>query len=182
MPYGLLTPEMKAIIERTVRGKRVVDLGAGDLTYARMLESFGAWVVAVDKDIPGACIKMLSLTKSKTFRLAKARFDEFASSGSQYDVAFVSWPYSYDILAACVRPAKSVIYLGLNDDTLTTCGAPGLWEELKSRCIRKVVEHPRNTLIVYGRHTTAKTRRRLAEEENGLRVWGKRLDSSWDDW
>ena len=50
MAYGYMCEAMRAHIQPRVTGKRVIDVGSGDGSYARVLRDMGAVVTAIDKD------------------------------------------------------------------------------------------------------------------------------------
>jgi DNA polymerase-3 subunit beta len=144
MPYGELTIEMRTTIQPYVEGRNVWDLGAGDLTWAAILQQLGAHVTAVDKrlmgDLPGAFFY-------------QGTFADLAKQVCALDVAFVSWPCNYRLpgLGEILSKAPTVIYLGSNSAARgDSCGGPGLWRELFKRPLLSSVENLQNTLLVYG--------------------------------
>lgn len=145
MAYGKLTPKMKEAIRPYVEDKIIVDLGAGDLTQAKILCELGAYTVhAVDKTLPYIepdCI----YTYDTYFRNMPAFEDA--------TVVFISWPLpSLDFreLEPLFERVDYIIYLGSNYDG-TVCGTPAMFRYLLSREIEQHIFHRMNDLIIYGR-------------------------------
>jgi hypothetical protein len=169
MAYGLLTPEMEEAIRPYVRGKRVWDLGAGDLVYTRVLCLLGAKAVtAVDKCIMPGCSGVASF-----FGTFESLAVQLVRSNHRIEVAFVSWPcnhlmYGMDTL---VKRSDVVIYLGLNSEKQgTAAGGPGFWGEVTRRSLLAHVDHPRNSLLVYGLGEDSE-RAMHPEEKEAYRIW-----------
>lgn len=145
MAYGKLTPKMKEAIRPYVEDKIIVDLGAGDLTQAKILCELGAYTVhAVEPAAPYIepdCI----YTYATHFRGMPAFEDA--------TVVFISWPLpSLDFreLEPLFERAEHIIYLGSNYDG-TACGTPAMFLYLLSREIEQHIFHRTNDLIIYGR-------------------------------
>lgn len=169
MPYGKLTPEMEEAIRPWVEGKRVWDLGAGDLDYAIRLRDLGAEVTAVDKT---------PMPEVRDIETIEARFDEVSllPLWVPYDTVFLSWPYNYEVdgLLRLVAKAPVVIYLGCNRESEgSSCGGPDIWTHFMGRTLLRLVEHKRNDLMVYGEDLSfALNNRELCREErNACEQW-----------
>lgn len=137
MSFGVLTPEMRRIVQKHIQNKVVLDLGCGDSALSRVLLEEGArQILGVDK-LPQAPISRL--------------FEE-GPGHLLYDVLFVSWPvnnYSSDFIPIWMGRASTVIYLGHNDD-ITCCGTPSLFWAFLHREAISVVEHHENDMLVLG--------------------------------
>ena len=155
--YGVLTPEMQAIVKQHVQGRTVWDLGAGDLGYAEMMFGLGAsGVIAVDKKTMPVSL-MPGLVKLQGY------FHEIQPPGG-IDVAFLAWPQnnSLDGLLPLLCHSKKVIYLGSNTGG-SACGNVDLFKYLLSRKVLAHVPNRRNSLIVYG-DFVKRARRPLPDE------------------
>jgi hypothetical protein len=163
MPYGTMTPEMEETIRPYVAGRRVWDVGAGDLTYAHRLLDLGADVIAADKEY------ILDATGIRTYR---GTFAQMAQAAESFPVAFVSWPPNHPCqLDRVTAKTDVVIYLGQNSrERGTACGGPGFWGDVSRRPVLAIVEHPQNTLIVYGPGEDH-TRDMLDEEREAYEQW-----------
>lgn len=156
--YGLLLPEMEALLATHVRGRTVWDLGAGDLTRSRQLIGLGAQaVVAVDKEAmpePGT----RSILRMQTY------FAQMPTQGA-IDVAFLGWPQNGHLLGLLelLRTCRKVVYLGSNTDG-SACGNTALYEHFLTREVLEYVPHHRNTFVVYGEGQGASRDRMLPEE------------------
>lgn len=141
--YGYLTPEMKKAIRPHVKGKLVVDLGAGDLTNARMLARMGADVIAIDKE---------PMPEHPTILTWQSTFEDFERLQPSVEVAFVSWPCNWRQhgLGNIIDRARCIIYLGLNDNKFTACGGPGFWAAATRHQLLKSIDHPKNNLLIWG--------------------------------
>lgn len=146
MPYGLLTPEMEALLVPHVAGKVVWDLGAGDLGYSKLLVKLGASrVLAVEKE-------RIRQPNHPGIELVLKRFHEL--DPDHIEVAFLSWPANHSSpgLAHLLSKSDVVIYLGSNTD-MSACGTPDLF--LHHLCGRELLGHAphrRNTMLIYGQH------------------------------
>lgn len=136
---GALNEEQCERLAPFVKGKVVLDLGAGDLSLSRVLVQMGAKVVAVDKEDPGVVVPGVRFVRSY-----------FHDLRERAPVAFVSWPVNWhsDIVPILVA-STTVIYLGKNTDG-TACGDPNLWEHLRAREVLAYVPDRRNTMAIYG--------------------------------
>lgn len=154
-----LNEKQLAALRPHVKGKKLHDLGAGDLAQARILARLGATlVVAVDKEY------LVPHTTSKRIQYVRAYFDKYEAA--DIDNAFLSWPPNTTAygLVGLVRQAKTIIYIGKNTD-LTMCGDRKLWEYLITREVLEYVPDRRNTLIIYG--SVLDKPRELKGEERG---------------
>jgi hypothetical protein len=145
MPYGLLTPSMKALLAPYVAGKVVWDLGAGDLTYAGLLADLGARkVIAVEKD------RDMPDSDHLRVMVLRAYFHEIEVP-EQIEVAFLGWPANYNMagLLGLLAVSKIVVYLGSNVGG-SACGPTTLFRPLGQREPLAHEAHRRNSLIIYG--------------------------------
>lgn len=141
-----------------VEGRTVHDLGAGDLSEARMLMRLGAVrVIAVDRDPmpePSAGIDCFV-----------SHFDDWRHDGV-IDTAFIGWPANWDTgLVRLLRSSTVVIYHGKCTDG-TLCGYPQMWHHLLNREVLVHVHSRESILIVYG--PGAIVRDPLPEERCGM--------------
>ena len=156
MPYGSLTSKQAEVVRTYVQGKRVTDLGAGDLFLSKAILRLGATEIdAVDRYLP--------VRAPKRINRIEARFHEWEGTP---EVAFVSWPVNWEVgLPAVLRRAPTVIYLGTNVGG-TVCGDEHLWRYLTTREVLAYEPDPSNSLIVYGPREVE--RRLVGEEWAGL--------------
>ena len=161
MPCGLLTPPMQALLAPLVARRVVWDLGAGDLTHARLLLDLGAaGVIAVEKE-------WHKMPRPNDPRLRPLRMYFSSVELRPIEVAFLSWPTNHNLpgLLEILGMAEIVVYLGCNIGG-SACGFADLYRELATREPLACEEHRRNTLIAYGREP--RTSPMLGEEFAGL--------------
>lgn len=144
MNYGLMTPEMIDAITPFVKGKTVVDLGAGFCLKSRFLKELGASrVIAVDKiDMP----KLEGIE-----RIVGLFSDADEQLPFEIDVAFVSWPQNYNVpgLVEIIERCKILIYIGNNFDG-NRCGFPKLFVHMLSRTLLHDISLKSNSLVIVG--------------------------------
>src|SRR5262245_59083694 len=158
---GRLSDAQLDVVTRHVRGERVTDYGAGNLTLARLLLALGAeQVMAVEKDpVPDPGDSRLTVVK--------AWFEDCEASTP---VAFVSWPINRRTeLHALLEATPLVIYLGSNLDG-DACGYPLMYRQLARREVLDHVPGFRGTLVVYGPRRL--DRAPLPEEDAGICIEG----------
>jgi len=156
--YGVRTPDMIELISRVVPGALVFDLGAGtELVDSHIAIELGAdRVIAIDKS------RMIEPRDTRIERLGD-RYSIYneslirdageAKARGQRVVSIVSWPNNnersereiFQILDA----SDFVIYRGHNFSG-TACGFSDLYRYFLERPVQAVIEHPSNTMIVYG--------------------------------
>ena len=151
--WGKIVEDAREAIAEAVRGRQVVDLGAGGYRQAIELLALGArHVCVVDRVAPSERepppgVSSYVMTFSEL--LAQIENDVFAASSS---VAFLSWPttdiYAHS-LESVLTQFPAVVLLSKNTDG-TSCGWPSLYATLLRRPVRAYVPHPHNTTIVYG--------------------------------
>ena len=166
MSHGVLQPEQRKALRPFVHERIVHDLGAGDLSLARVLLKLGAReIVAVDKETPRA-------RPPDKIKVVKSPFQAYTPG--DLDVAFLSWPANYYLrgLIRLLQKAKTVVYLGKNTDG-TACGFDEMFAYLTKRQVAAHVPHPDNTLIVY----TAQTCRREPLEDEYAALHQERIYS-----
>lgn len=163
---GQLTDEQEAIVRQYVAGYNVHDIGAGQLGLSKKLLELGAHTVtALDKDYNH---RLHLYQTGLPITLVGETFEEYARHGHFIDVAFVSWPETYQQfgIVQLLRDARITIYLGSNFDG-TACGSKEMFEQLVMQEVLATVPHRWNTLIVYGNRRVV--RRPLMEELAALR-------------
>lgn len=150
-PYAKLAPEQREALMRVVANKRVVDLGAGNLSLSiEMLRMGAAHVTAVDyvegrHPATPAFASRLSIVRSM--------FHDIVDDLEPADIAMLSWPQNttHDALeiVQILRKHPRVIVISKNTGGIS-CGCTLLYEYLASREL--LAYHPRraNTLMVYG--------------------------------
>lgn len=148
MPFGQLSREQKAVVRKFVAAQTVHDLGAGQQVLSVELLRLGATkVVAVD------CHKA---------RRPRKGVEEFVGCFKDFketpQVAFVSWPVTYDGigLSDILGRSRIILYVGTNTGG-TACGGRDVWDHLCGREVLAYVEDPHNTLIVYGAQKVVRT-------------------------
>lgn len=150
MSYGSLSAPQRAALAPFVKGKKVHDIGAGDLALSNELLMMTAkQIIAVDSHEYPALRRHAGMSKppSKIERVTTY----FHKYMDPIDTAFVSWPINhYDPgLVAIVERSRVVIYLGKNSDG-TACGFPAFFLPLSKREVHVYIAERANTLIVYG--------------------------------
>lgn len=148
--YGKLTTAMEHAIDSYVKGKRVFDMGAGDMTHSKQLLKMGAMdVIAIDSNFAG------QKSPDKRIKQFEGNFFGYLTDGEYksygHCVAFISWPANHkmDGLLELLQPFKTIIYLGKNTDG-SACAWPGFFREMMLRPVIEHVPFKRNTLIVWG--------------------------------
>ena len=141
--WGALSPAQCLAIHPYVKGKRVRDLGCGNLQLSGILLSLGAkHVTAIDAHpftVPRAFKKRITFLETL--------FKECRTSTTP---AFISWPANYtNLLTRLVIDARVVIYLGKNYDG-TGCGEYAFWRHVIQRKVLVHIPERKNTLIIYG--------------------------------
>lgn len=157
-----LTPAQLGVLKRAVRGKQVVDLGAGVWApLSGLCASLGARLVTA-VEMHNFEVDRSTLI-SRGVRLYRGEIQEFMRTldGKSIDVALISWPWlsmSPSTVVRMLDRCRTVIYIGKNTDGVR-CGGGGepthraFWRELLRR---PVVEHASariQTAIVYGELT-----------------------------
>ncbi len=183
MGWGVLTPGQEKALKPFIRGKGIVDLGAGDLSLSKELIRLGAKTVAAyDKDgIPAGYSQ--DLPKGLTFK--KAHFHEI--SMRPFPVLFVSWPVNQPNPSLTVHASfceEMLIYLGKNDRG-TSCGHPNLFKVMVQRELLAYVPGKKNDLIVTGKFLPqGQTREATPEEHRGLIMldFARSLEARFPQW
>jgi len=163
--YGRITPPMFELMRKMVKGKRVFDFGAHDLTLSKELLVLGAeHVVAIDKEVGKRDTSRIT-TFDGSFELYLTVMPVIQPE----DVAFVSWPSNHPLpgLLDCLKPFSTVIYLGKNTDG-SSCAWPGFFLEMLHRSLIECIPHHRNTLLVWGKNRKAIKRKPVPEELAGI--------------
>jgi len=161
--YSSLNDRQISHLHSQTKGKRVLDLGAGNLDLSVLCSNSAALVFAIDSRKPANT----NLPQNVSF--IRACFDEVNIAA---DVALVSWPINNDDasmgLIKVLADVKKVIYIGTNDGCSTMCGTPLLWRHLVSR---EMESHllGMNNLLVYSDQPRSKPL--LDEEKNGLSAY-----------
>jgi hypothetical protein len=163
--YGMWLPQMDELVRPLVQGHQVYDLGAGTLGHTHRLLSLGASsVVAVDKQPFNPALYQGYPIQA----LGRIQFHQVVVPTGGIKVALLAFPDNRPLsgLIPLLKRCETVIYLGCNVDG-TACGWPALWDYFHFREIKGHVPHPRNSLILYGRHLEESERRPLVGEEVG---------------
>ena len=166
MSWGVIHKDFEEPIRKTVKGKVVLDIGAGDLDLASQLLKLGAKrIVAVDKEI--------GKTRSKRIVRYGEYLDNFlkrvyGEEGLRWDVAFLSWPSNWHMpgLRELLFFSKKIVVLSKNSDA-TACGTSGLWRYLQTRELEWAIPNVRNWLHIYS-HDEDLGRAPTGEERAGI--------------
>lgn len=150
-----LEPQLRA----ACAGLRVIDLGAGGFTTARLLKGHAQSVTLVDRDWPHAVREVLAGTRHPTgpltpmqhARVVDARFSEILVEPGSYDVAILAWPLNRYLpgLIEILVNIPSVVYLGCNWNG-SACGDGVLFKHLITRPVGVEAANAANALTVYG--------------------------------
>lgn len=162
MTFGSIVSDFIEPIQSTVKGKVVIDVGAGDLSLSKQLLKLGAKkIIAVDKQLP-------SKTSVQGIELVPSYFHEFVRTRKRWDVAFISWPVNWEIegLVPIIHRSETVILLSKNTDG-TACGFKHMWQTLARREIEYAIPHIRNWLHIYSGEVD-EPRKLTGEEEAAL--------------
>lgn len=138
--FGVMTEALLAALGDAVRGKSVLDIGAGDCQRTRMCLDVGAKsVVAAGPDVvPRA---------ARGWTVFQGYIDQYR--GPKPDVVLLSWPTTYRYAGIERHLADTeVVYIGCNTRG-TGCGHASLWDVLLTREVLCYAPHPRNTPIHY---------------------------------
>lgn len=165
MSFGSFSLAQTKVLKKYVKGKVVYDLGAGDLSLSNLMIGLGAKsVVAIDKDIKG----MSYDETSKTIGNIEQRKILFDKVKDYPEVALGSWISTYaNGIEDIIDRSQVFIYLGKNTDG-TACGTAKLFERLLFRDVLAYHPHPRNCMIVYGKHLKLRRRELVGEELAGI--------------
>jgi len=162
--YGRLRDDQAEAVRQAVRGRKVIDCGAGDLGLSCAMAVMGAQeVIALDKD------RMQTAVDARV-RPVEGFFEGWVIDHPHdiIEVAFVSWPSNYSMgtfdrgLQAIIERAGKVIYLGKNTDG-SMCGSQKLFKHLLRRELAVYLPSRPNTLCIYGRKLDAPRKGRHEE-------------------
>lgn len=169
--FGKLNRAQCRAVSKHVRGKKVSDLGADDLSMAQELVDLGAYrVFAYDhNDMGEGTPKIWPDFSHRSFReLAEHFTPEWCGAA-----AMLSWPINtlgagerYGLIQI-LRKCPKVMYLGKNTDGVA-CGNADLFHYLAFREVLDHVPDRRNTLIIYGEEEEGLRRPVLPEEISGM--------------
>ena len=168
MGYAKLTKAQEALLQRVVEGKRVYDIGCGDMELTHVVARYAKRVNAIDPNY-----RFKPSTKTITFK--KLTADSACKVWpSELPVVLLSWPLSsyIDGVLPLLKRAETIVYIGKNTDGVA-CGFVEMWRYLTTR--KLVVEIPasHNTMLVYSSDTFAHSEYRSEEEIGGLLVGSK---------
>ncbi len=179
MGHGQLEHDQALAVRKVIRGRQVIDCGAGDLTLALKLAELGAReVIAIDKEPMPEC-------PDPRVRPNRRQFSAWLDSRKDpVEVAFVSWPTNYSMAMydrglQAIVDSKTVIYLGKNTDE-SACGSRRLFTHFLGRELLVYLPHRRNVLCIYG-GPLGYTRRGEYEERavfDEQNVWPYEQDAS----
>lgn len=170
--FGRLDDAQWRVFAQHVRGKVVVDLGAGNCGLAERAASVAKRVVAIDSDHLSS--SRFAAVKAAGIEYHQARFEDVAVNLERYAppgaVAVVSWPWAdlshEQALVSILARTGRVLYVGKNTDG-TACGGVRLFEHFLRRKLLAHVSRKRNTLLVLGKATRS-LRPPTGEELGGL--------------
>lgn len=148
--YAVLAPEQKEALARVVKGKRVLDLGAGNLALSvEMLDLGAAHVTAVDY-VESRHPRALAL--ASRLSIVRAMFHDIHEGLEPADIAMLSWPQNttHDAIeiVKILRRHPRLVVISKNTSGVS-CGCTLIYEYLATREL--LAYHPRraNTLMVY---------------------------------
>lgn len=159
MYTGGLTQERCDAIRPFVKGKTVIDLGAGSLSLSLLLRGMGASrVLAVDKE---------PMDKYEGIDIAQKYFSDVKDT---LDVAFLSRPINHfcEGLNEILDRHETVIYLGSNIDGFA-CGSLQLFKYLVQRNPIFHMFDGFDTILVYSKEP--RTESLYAEEVAAIDAW-----------
>lgn len=150
--YGKHIKSQISLIQKTINGKGVIDLGCGtDTPWIPHLAKTANFVIGVDKD--------LSTTQShhSNVYLCKQYFHQY--NYPVPEIVFMSWPVNYESsgLIDILQRAEILIYVGCNMSP-TACGTPDMFAYFLLRQLL-VYDEQRlgpcvsSNLIILGRET-----------------------------
>ena len=157
-----ITATMIENLRKQIHGRRVVDLGAGDLAQANWLAANGAAAVtAIDRE-------WMPAPSSTRITTLQRHFSDVPTGVMHDAVAFLSWPVNIPApgLTALLAAAGEIIYIGHTFDS-NMCGTPALWRLLATRQILWHIPASTGSMICYGIVAPA-DRQLLPEEIAGL--------------
>lgn len=157
-PWTRLHAAQAAAFDRAVRGRDVVDLGAGSGLLSRRALTAGARSVLA--------IEPSEDTPPRGVPVAREAAATWAARGHAVDVLVLGWAPNYPTpgFVELVRRAARVIYVGKGVGYRAT-GTRALWRELVLRAPSAYLPGYRSTLIVYDGPGPAV--RELYDEERG---------------
>ena len=161
-----LTEAQAAVYDAAVRGRRVVDLGAGKGGLSRRAREAGAAsVVAVEPSEDWGPWDVRGVPRLREDAAA------FLARDPDFDVLVLGWPPAHPVpgLDALVDRAPRVVYAGQCTRGSATGTLP-LWRKLAARAVWAYLPSLRSTLIVYDGPLSA-PRAPLHEERAGLDPW-----------
>ena len=175
MTFGFIAKEFEKPLKEAIKGKTVLDLGAGDLEIAKALLELGAkHIVAVDRDGFGRKYH----PKIDTHHMY---FDQFMTMKKRpkWDVLFMSWPCNWDLpgVQQLLDVSKKIIIISKCTDG-SMCGTPKLWRYLSELEVVWCIPHPKNVLTIYNNKTVEK--RPLTGEEHAGIYEDKQEYSFWE--
>ena len=162
--YGRFSDAHQRVVRSYVRGRTVVDLGAGDCERAYTLSKLGALKVhAVDPNIPRKYLDPENFPDDagpiethhcdgRTFEKLVASVLPLSAKG-RIDVLYLAWPTAGGTerpgFLALIERSDVVIVTTKNTDGIAV-GTAKMWGALCSREVLSYRPEKENTLIVYG--------------------------------
>lgn len=162
--YWALSELQRWLLRSIIEGRKVIDVGAGDLSLSQLMVGMGAReVLAIEKE--AACFRRWpeSLPNIVVYRGYVAQVPAVLTAGA--DVIVTSWPINYEMpgLVLLMKQVPTVVYLGVNDN-VTVCGSPGFWEHVRTREVINA-EYAEQAVLVYGKKTPEHQERELEPGE-----------------
>lgn len=163
MTFGFIAKEFESPLKEIVKGKTVLDLGAGDLVVANQLLRLGAkHIVAVDRD-------GFNGRHYARMEFHHMYFDQFMAMKKRpkWDVLFMSWPCNWDLpgVQQLLDVSKKIVIISKCTDG-SMCGTPKLWRYLSELEVMWCIPHPKNVLTIY--NNKEEKRKLTGEEEAGI--------------
>jgi hypothetical protein len=143
--FWFLTPGQRQQLDRVVRGREIVDLGAGDGSLVRLCLELGAErVLALDKEYG----RDLSIEEPWQHECLVQDVQLLPNQ-----VALISWPvtsfYTTNGLLQAVERCGTVVYIGFNDN-VTACGNIAFFNALELRYGTPFQMDRRQHMRIYG--------------------------------
>ena len=131
----------EAAVAPYVRGQRVLDLGAADLSLSHVMLAMGAQdVLAVDRH---------AMPERDTTRI-QTKVCHFHDLVVTRPVILASWIVNWSTgIEPLLHAAPHIVSISKNTDG-SSCGYPSMWRLLSKREVLEYLPDPKNVVIVYG--------------------------------
>lgn len=147
MAYGKMTNEQRSELLSAASGLNVIDIGAGDCSYAHEVARSANSVLCVDKaPMPKPTLLNIQTLCCYVVDLIKKPIQP------RPQLAMVFWPQNIVIkgLLELLGSIDTVVYLGKNTNG-TACAWPDFFLAMSTRPVLAYIPDARNVMIIYGR-------------------------------